>query len=81
LYHWKSCILSHGGEREEKNHAKSYSQESAQSILEKDREKSRVQNTNSKSLNVGYLGYLHNLRPGKGLARNKRMINNLLRGI
>jgi hypothetical protein len=62
--------LAHGGGREGQNHAKSYSQESAQSISERDREKSKVQKTDSKSLKVGYLRRLHNLRPGKELARN-----------
>ena len=53
-----------------KKGAKSYCHESGQSISERDREKSKVQKIDSKSVNVGYLGRLHNLRPGKGLTRS-----------
>jgi hypothetical protein len=45
-----------------------------------DCEKSKVQKTDLRNLNFGYLGCLHNLRPEKGLARSERMTENLLRG-
>jgi hypothetical protein len=45
-----------------------------------DCEKSKVQKTNLRNLNAGYLGHLHNLRPEKGLAKTERMTDNSLRG-
>ena len=74
-YHRKSQSLTHEGEWEGKSDPNAYSQESAQSISEMDCEKSKVQKTDSRNLNVGYLGRLHNLRPEKGLAKIERMID------
>jgi hypothetical protein len=43
------------------------------------REKSKVQKTGLRNLNVGYLGRLHNLRLEKGLAKSKRMTDKFSR--
>jgi hypothetical protein len=72
-YHRKSQSLTHGGGWEGKSDPNTYSQESAQSISGMDCEKSKVQETDLRNLNAGYLGRLHNLKPEEGLTKTKRM--------
>jgi hypothetical protein len=49
--------------------AKSISEESTQSTSGRGHEKSKVQNTDSKGLQTGYLGRPHTLKSGKGLTK------------
>jgi hypothetical protein len=71
--HRESQSLTHGGGWEGKSDPTAYSQENAQSTSGMDCERSRVQETDSRNLNAGYLGNLHNLRLKEGLAKTERM--------
>ena len=73
--HQKSQNLTHGGGWEGKSDPNAYSQESAQSISGMDCEKSKVQENDSRNLNGGYLGCLHNLSLEEGLEKPERMID------
>ena len=75
--HRESQSLTHGGGWEGQNDPNAYSQESAQFISGIDCEKSKVQETDSRNLNAGYLGRLHNLRPEKGLAKTEKITDSL----
>jgi hypothetical protein len=68
-YHQKSQNLTHGGGWEGQNPAKCTSEENTQSTSRKGHEKCKVQKTDSKGLQTGYLGHPHTLKSRKGLTK------------
>ena len=65
-YHRESQSLTHGGGWEGENPAKSISEESIQSTSRKGHEKCKVQKTDQKGLQNGYLRHPHALKSRKG---------------